>query len=103
MLHLTRQRQLPQEVPQVIGQGEQLEPRLVILEPATRQARPLQRVLPLLDPLLGRATAVVEPDHPLRAQPGSSTRRQNLALWWLPRRSMARSRSPNWLKTNRGW
>src|SRR5262249_44299424 len=33
---------------------------------------------------------------------GSRTRRQNLALWWLPRRSMTRSRSPNWLNTNRG-
>jgi hypothetical protein len=42
-------RPLPQEVPQVAGQGEQREPRLIIPEPAARQPRPLQRVLALLD------------------------------------------------------
>ena len=34
VLHLARQRQLPQEVPQVVGQGEQLEPHLVVLSNA---------------------------------------------------------------------
>jgi transposase len=34
---------------------------------------------------------------------GSSTRRQYLALARLPRRSITRSRSPNWLNRNSGW
>ena len=63
------QRQPPQEVGQVVGQGEQLQPGLVVLERAARQLRPLHRVLALLDPLLRRAAAVVEPDHPLRVPP----------------------------------
>jgi hypothetical protein len=32
--HLTGQRQLPKEVPQVVWEREQLQPHLVILEPA---------------------------------------------------------------------
>src|SRR5262249_23185540 len=36
-----RQRQLPQEVRQVVGQGEQLQPRRVVLEPAAGQLGPL--------------------------------------------------------------
>jgi len=46
--HRPGQRQLAQEVPQVVGQGEQLEPRLVVPEPAARQPRPLHRILALL-------------------------------------------------------
>ena len=37
-----------------------------------------------------------------RSMTGRRTRRQNLALLWLPRRSMARSRSPSWLNRNSG-
>ena len=46
----------------VVGQGEQLQPGLIVLEPAARQPRPLQGVLALLDPLLGRTPPVVELD-----------------------------------------
>ena len=38
-----------------------------------------------------------------RSITGTSTRRQYLALAWFPRRSIARSRSPNWLNRNNGW
>ena len=39
--HGSGQRQLTQEVPQVVRQGEQLQADLVVLEPAARQPRPL--------------------------------------------------------------
>ena len=47
-----RQRQPTQEVAQVVGQYEQLQPHLVVIELVARQTRPVQRVLALLDPLL---------------------------------------------------
>jgi hypothetical protein len=43
---------LAEEVGQVVGQGEQLQARRVVLEMPARQLRPLRRILALLDPLL---------------------------------------------------
>lgn len=56
------QSQPPQEITEVVGQHEQLEPYLVIHEVMTRQPSPLQRLLPFLDPLLGCSSLVVELD-----------------------------------------
>jgi hypothetical protein len=55
-----------QEVGQLKRQGEQLQPRRVVLEPPTRQLGPLEGVLALLDPLFRRPPAVVEADGTLR-------------------------------------
>ena len=60
MLDLLRQRQGAQEFGEVVGQRMQLEPNGVAPEGAAREPRPAQRVLALLDPLLGRAAAVIE-------------------------------------------
>ena len=49
---------------QVVGQGVQLEPHGVVAERMAGQARPAERVLAFLDPLLGGAAAVVELDRP---------------------------------------
>ena len=63
-----RQGQSPQNVAEVVGQGEQLQASLVVPECAARELRPLHRVLALFDPLLGRAATVVELDHALGPQ-----------------------------------
>ena len=55
------QRQPPQEVAQVISQGEQLQARLVVLERTAGQLRPSNGVLALLDPLLRRAATGLRP------------------------------------------
>ena len=60
------QGQPPQKVGQIVSQGEQLQPCLIVLEGATGQLRPGDRVLAFLDPLLRRATSVVELHHILR-------------------------------------
>ena len=60
MLHITGQSQSPQEVGQIVSQGEQLQPCLVILEGAAGELRPLYGVLAFFDPLLRGATSVVE-------------------------------------------
>ena len=52
MLHVTGQGQPTQKVGQVVGQGKQLQPCLVVLERAAGELRPLDRVLAFLDPLL---------------------------------------------------
>jgi hypothetical protein len=52
MLDLTRQCQPPQKVAQVVRQGKQLQPRLVVLERAAGKLRPFDGVLAFLDPLL---------------------------------------------------
>jgi len=62
-------RQPPQEVTQVIGQGEELQPHLVGHKPMTRQPRSLQRVLPLLHPLLGSPSSMVKVHDSLRLGP----------------------------------
>ncbi len=50
--HFIGQGQRPHEVPKVVGEGEELEPRLVVLEPLAGKLRPVNRVLSFLDPLL---------------------------------------------------
>src|SRR5262249_13059378 len=61
-----RQHQLPKKVGQIVGQGEQLQPRLIVLEAPARQLGPLYRILALLDPLFRRASPVVEAYDALR-------------------------------------
>ena len=65
MLDLRRKCQSPQKVSQVIGQHEKGQPHPVRDEPLTGQPRPVQGILALLDPLLGRTASVVEMDHAL--------------------------------------
>ena len=67
VLHRSRQCQPPQEVGQVVRQGKQLQANLVFFKAVAGQPRPVQRVLALLDPLLRRASMIVEVDHALRA------------------------------------
>ena len=59
VLHATGQRQTAQEIGQVVGQGEQLQANLVVGKAAAGKPSPLERVLALLDPLFGRAPAIV--------------------------------------------
>jgi hypothetical protein len=68
-LDLTGQGQRAQEVGEVVGKRVELESDGVGPEGRARQPRPPDRVLPLLDPLLGRPTPVVEGDDP----PGGAT------------------------------
>ncbi len=65
MLDARRQCESPQEVAQVVRQHEQLQSHLIVVEAVAAQSRPAQRVLAFLDPLLGRAAAVVEVHHAL--------------------------------------
>ena len=51
----------PPQIAEVVREHAQLQPDFVRPEPMTRQSRPVRRLLPLFDPLLGRATLVVEP------------------------------------------
>ena len=67
MFHACRQRQSPQEVAQVVRQGKQLQPHLVVHEVVATQPRPVQGQLALLDALLGRAPTVVKPGDTGRA------------------------------------
>src|SRR5215469_17372475 len=67
MLDRLREYQLAKEVGQVIRQGEQVQPRRIVLETPARQLRPVHRILTLLDPLLRRTPPVVEADDLLRA------------------------------------
>jgi len=60
MLHITGQGQPTQEVGQVVSQGKQLQPRLVVFEGAAGELRPFHRVLPFFYPLLRRASTIVE-------------------------------------------
>ena len=65
VFHTRRQRQPPQEVAQVVRQGKQLQPRLVVHEVMATQPRPVQSQLALLDALLSGAA---DHDHPGHAQ-----------------------------------
>jgi hypothetical protein len=73
--------QPPQEVSQVVSQGEQLQAGLIVLERPAGKLRPLDGVLTLLDPLFCGAATVLETHHAFRP-PGqvchdeSHTRRQ---------------------------
>ena len=64
MTHRPGQHGLPQEVAQIVGQHEQLQPHLVFRKVVAGQAGPLDGILASLDPLLRRAPLVVEPHHP---------------------------------------
>src|ERR1017187_9594837 len=63
-LDLSRQDQLSKEVPKVVGQDEEMQSDLVVVEFVARQPRPLNRILALLDPLLGGSPLIVKPDDP---------------------------------------
>ena len=63
MFHRLRQGQPSQKVAQVVSQYEQCEPHLVGHEFVAGKPGPVQGVLALLDPLLRRATAIVEADY----------------------------------------
>ena len=60
-IHALRQHESPAQIPEVVREHAQLQPDFVGAEAVTRQSRPVRRLLPLLDPLLGRAPLVVEP------------------------------------------
>jgi hypothetical protein len=62
-----RQHKASHEVAQIVPHNKQPQPHLIGNKTLARQPRPVQGVLALLDPLLGRATAVVEMHHPFRA------------------------------------
>jgi len=61
-LDLSRQDQLSKEVPKVVGQDEEMQSDLVVVEVVARQTRPLYRMLAFLDPLFCRSPLVVEAD-----------------------------------------
>jgi len=54
------QGQPAQEVPQVVGQNEKLEPNLIGIKPVAGKPGPVQGILALLNPLPRRPTAIVE-------------------------------------------
>src|ERR1700676_4822363 len=55
------QHESPPQVAEVVREHLQLRPDFVRPEPMTRESRPVRRLLPLLDPLLGGAPLVIEP------------------------------------------
>ena len=63
MLHITRQGQSTQEVGQVVSQGKQLQPRLVVVERAAGELRPFHGILAFLNPLFCGAATIVKLDH----------------------------------------
>lgn len=67
VLHAPGKRQPAKEIPEIVRQGEQLEPDLVVHEVVARQPCPLNRVLAFLDPLFRRAAPAVELHHTLIA------------------------------------
>ena len=58
--HRPWQYRLTKKVSQVVRQDEQLQPHLIINKIVTGQPRPLDRVFSFLDPLLRRASNVLE-------------------------------------------
>ena len=65
VLHLLRKRESAQKVGEVVGKRVKLEPHCVAPHRSTRQRGPFDRVLALLDVLLGGATLVVEDHDPV--------------------------------------
>ena len=61
--NLLRQDKLAEEVSKIVGQHKEMQPHQVIDKIVARQARPLHRVLALLDPLLSRSPLIVESDN----------------------------------------
>ena len=64
MTHRLGQHRLTQKVAQIVSQHEQVQPHLVVHKIVTGQPRPFDGVLALLNPLLRRATLIVEAHHP---------------------------------------
>jgi len=60
MVDLLRQCEPTQEVGQVVGHGNQLQSRLIVFECASGELRPLDGVLPFLNPRIGDPATVVE-------------------------------------------
>ena len=60
-----RQHRLPQEVAQILGEHEEVQPHRVIHKVVARPAGPFDGIFALLGPLLRRTPLVVEPRHPL--------------------------------------
>ena len=67
MADLAREGQAAEEIAEVVGQGEELEPYFVVAELVAGKARPGQSDLSFFDPLLGGASLVVELDDSLGA------------------------------------
>ena len=65
MLDLFGQGQRTQEVAEIEGEGVQLDTHGVVTENMAGQTRPVNGVLAFLDPLLRRASSIVEPGDPL--------------------------------------
>ena len=63
-----------------------LEPDGIVAKPAARQPRPFDRVLAFLDPLLRRASLVIEGDDPFRrsAQVGDDESDAGIQFPWVP-------------------
>ena len=59
-----RRRQRAQEVGEIVGQRMKLKLHGVGFEPHVREARPQDRILALLDMLLGSSPAIVEGQNP---------------------------------------
>src|ERR1022692_4864330 len=69
VLDSLRQHQPPPQVPQVVGQHAQPESYLIGPEMMAAQPRHLHRLLAFFDPLLRRASLVVETDHSPAVRP----------------------------------
>ena len=62
--HRPWQRQRAHEVGEVVGERVKLKPDLVVAELLAGEARPVDRVLAFLDPLLSFTALIVESRHP---------------------------------------
>jgi hypothetical protein len=80
-----RQDEPPPQIPQVVREHAQQQPDLVRPEPMTRESRPVRRLLPLLDPLLGGAALVLEGDDALgrAAHVGDDVANARIKLAWM--------------------
>ena len=67
-LDLLGRRQRPQEVRQIVGKSVKAETSGVCREAHAGEPRPFERILALLDVLLGCAPVVVEGQHPFIGQ-----------------------------------
>jgi hypothetical protein len=67
VLDLVRQYQRSHEVGEVVSQRMELQPHRVVLECSAGKARPVDRVLAFLDPLLGSLATIAELHDPASA------------------------------------
>ncbi len=65
MLDLLRQSQSAQEVAEIVGERMELEPDLVVPEAMAGKPRPVDRILTVLNSLLGCAALIIETRDPL--------------------------------------